>query len=265
MIKKFLTLAVVAALFVACGEKPEPQPQPNPNPDTEQEPGNEDEKEEEPAFEGLVKIDGNFDDWAALTEDQYVMSTLPTEGTMQYPVLKTLKVYADEMYIYIYIDYDGRGEYNPTDDAWTPVGNLDLFFDEDNNPETGRLYGWSSCSSILMQGTFNDTTIFDPGCKLYTGENMVADWSWEDLGLFGFMTAVLPVEIAENVKAFECALLRPMLGFEMADTIGVGALVESADWKHFGHLPQKSMEQIEADGGELAPMLYITLPPMAEE
>lgn len=266
MIKKFLAFAVVAALFVACGPSDEPDPTPGGNGNNTENPTPEPEPEPEPEFEGLVKIDGNFDDWAALTEEQYVVSTLPTEGTMQYPVIKTFKMHADEMYIYIYIDFDARGFYNATDDAWTPANKLDIFFDEDNNPETGRLYGWSSCSSILMQGTFDGTTTpYDPGCKLYTGEDMVADWSWEDLGLFGFMNAIIPVEIGENLKAFECALLRPMLGFEMAETIGVGVLVETADWKHIGHLPQNSMEQIEADGGVNAPMLYITLPAMAEE
>jgi hypothetical protein len=264
MIKKFLTLAVVAALFVACGEKPEPEPTPNPGPGTET--PEEPEEPEEPAFEGLVKIDGNFEDWAALTEDQYVVSTLPTEGTIQYPVIKTFKMHADEMYIYIYVDFDARGYYNATDDAWTPANKFDIFMDEDNNPETGRLYGWSSCSNIMMQGTFDGTnTPYDPSVSLYTGADMDSVWEWEDLGLFGFMTAVLPVEIGENLKAFECSLLRPMLGFEMAETIGVGVLVETADWKHIGHLPQNSMEQIEADGGVNAPMLYITLPAMAEE
>ena len=266
MIKKFLAFAVVAALFVSCGPSDEPDPTPGGNGNNTENPTPEPEPEPEPEFEGLVKIDGNFEDWAALTEEQYVVATLPTEGTMQYPVIKTFKMHADEMYIYIYIDFDARGYYNATDDAWTPANKLDIFMDEDNNPETGRLYGWSSCSNIMMQGTFDGTaTPYDPGVSLYTGEDMDSAWSWEDLGLFGFMNAIIPVEIGENLKAFECSLLRPMLGFEMAETIGVGVLVETADWKHIGHLPQNSMEQIEADGGVNAPMLYIALPAMAEE
>lgn len=271
MIKKFLTLAVVAALFVACGEeKPTPTPNPGGGNNTE-----EPEEPEEPEFVGKINIDGDFADWDALAADEYVVATLP-EGECLYPVLKTFKMCADELYLYIFLEFNPKGVYTDVTDEWSGVRYLDLFIDEDNDPATGRYYAWSNCASYMLQGGFHGvTTPYNPSVDLYTGVDGEPDWFWEDLGVYGLMTSCLPVTVSEEVARFECSLLRPLIPFEMAETIGVGAIVETEGWSSIGQLPQNAVEDAPAteEGAEEGTeentaarpaMLYITLPPMAE-
>lgn len=272
MIKKFLTLAVVAALFVACGEE-KPTPTPNPGGD----PGNTEtpEEPEEPEFVGKINIDGDFADWDALAADEYVVATLP-EGECLYPVLKTFKMHADEIYIYIFLEFNPKGVYTDVTDEWSGVHYLDLFIDEDNDPATGRYYAWSNCAGYMLQGAFHGVTApYNPSIDMYIGEDGEPSWAWEDLAVYGVITSVLPVVVSEEVARFECSLLRPLIPFEMAETIGVGAIVETEGWTSIGQLPQNAVEDAPAteEGAEEGTeentaarpaMLYITLPPMAE-
>ncbi len=268
MIKKFLTLAVVAALFVACGEE-KPTPTPNPGGD----PGNTEtpEEPEEPEFVGKINIDGDYADWDALAESDYVVSTLP-EGYCIDPVLKVFKMHADELYIYIYLEFNPRGEYIDVTDEWSGVRYLDLFIDEDNDPATGRYYAWSNCASYMLQGSFNGVTSpWNPAISLYGGVDGLGSWEWTDMGMYGVVDAVLPLEVSEDVARFECSLFRPAFTIEMAETIGVGVIVETEGWSSIGQLPQNAVEDApateegtEEDTAALPAMLYITLPPMAE-
>ncbi len=275
MIKKFMAIAAVAAMLIACGpDEPKDDPTPGTGPGTEQ--PEEPEEPEEPEFVGAIQIDGNFEDWDALAESQYAVATLPTEGTIVDPVLKTLKLHADELYIYIYLEYDPRGEYLESTNAetgevtgsYSGVRYLDLFLDEDNDPATGRYYAWSNCSSYMLQGGFHGvTTPYDPGCDMYTGVDGQADWLWEDLGMYGVVTSVLPVEVSEDKALFECSLLRPAMTIPMAETIGVGAIVETEDWSSIGQLPQYSAEVVGGETGSednRPAMLFIDLPAMLE-
>jgi hypothetical protein len=263
MIKKFLAFAVVAALFVACDKEPEQKP----NNDKEQTENTDPEEEEEEEFKGAVAIDGDFADWDALEDGQVAVATLPTEGTLNYPVMKTLKLHADELYIYVCIEFDPRGQWVEALGAYSGVRYLDLFIDQDNDPTTGRYYAWSNCSSIMLQGAFNGTeTPYNPGVDLYTGADMMPEWAWEDLGLYGVVTSVLPVVVSEDKALFECSLLRPAMAMDMAPTIGMGAIVETEDWSSIGQLPQLCAEDMVVEGDATAEnrpaMLYIDLPEM---
>lgn len=254
MIKKFLTLAVVAALFVACGEE---KPTPTPNPgggNTEQPGGNEDEggngdeggNTDGPTFVSKIQIDGDYADWDALAESDYVVSTLP-EGECLYPVLKTFKMHADEYYLYILLEYDPRGIYSDVTDEYTPVRNLDIFIDEDNDPATGRYYAWSDCCGYMLQGAFHGVkTPYNPDVNLYVGEDMDPAWAWEDMGIMGGVSAVIPTDVSEDFARFECALLRPMFPFGDAETIGVGIILETEGWSSIGQLPQNAVESVPA-------------------
>ena len=269
MIKKFLTLAVVAALFVACGEeKPTPTPNPGGGNNTE-----EPEEPEEPAFQSAVQIDGEFADWDALEAGKVFTATLP-EGEVVDPVLKTIKIYPDEMYIHVYAEFDPRGEYITETESWSGVRMMDIFIDTDNDPTTGRYYAWYAGADIMMQGAFNGTTTpFNPGVDLYTGPPAAGDWSWEDLGVYGAVeTAILPVVVSEDVAKFECSLSRYAFPFEMGEIIAMGIIVETEDWSSVGQLPQDVVPPEGEEAGETDPanpqnfpgMLVVILPPLAE-
>ncbi len=263
MIKKIIAIAAVAAMLIACGDKEDDTKKPNPKPDVE----NQEPEEEEEEFKGAVTIDGAFDDWAALDASKVAVATLPTEGTITYPVLKTLKLHADELYIYIYLEFDPRGQYIEELGSYSGVRYLDLFIDQDNDPATGRYYAWSNCAGLMLQGAFyGGTSAYNPGVDIYTGADMMPEWAWEDLGLFGVVAAIEPVVESEDKALFECSLLRPAIAVDMASTIGIGAIVETEDWSSIGQLPQYSAEDLVGEGDgttENRPaMLYIDLPEM---
>ena len=301
MIKKFLAIAAVAAMLIACGEPEENKPQGGTNNggNTEQPGGNENQEPEEPEFDTLIDINGDFADWDALTAEQYVEATLP-DGLCLYPVLKTFKMCADGIYLYVFLEFDPRGVYTDVTDEYSGVRYLDLFIDEDNDPATGRYYAWSNCASYMLQGGFHGvTTPYNPSVDLYTGEDGSAEWLWEDLGVYGLITSSQTVTVSEDTAYFECSLLRALFPVEMEGTIGVGAIVETEGWSTIGQLPQYAVEDApaaveendttteddttteggeteggETEGGETEggeedtatrpTMLYITLPPMAE-
>lgn len=302
MIKKIFAMVAMVAMLAACGEPEENQPAGGENQGgTEQGGnGNENPEPEEPTFDFLIDIDGDFADWDALTEDQYVVSTLPTEGTIVDPVLKTFKMCADGLNLYLFLEFDPRGEYVDVTDEWSGVRYLDLFIDEDNDPTTGRYYAWSNCASYMLQGAFHGvTTPYNPSVDLYTGDDGQGTWAWEDMGVYGLVTAAQTVTVSEDTAYFECAILRALFPVEMTETIGVGAIVETEGWSSIGQLPQYAVEDApaaveegetttegetegdttteggETEGGETEggeeekpatrpAMLYITLPPMAE-
>lgn len=262
MIKKFLALAVVAAMFVACGPSDEPDPTPGGNGNNTENPTPEPEPEPEPEYKGIITIDGDFADWDALAESDYVVSTLP-EGEVLYPVLKTFKMCADGLYLYIFLEFNPNGVYTDVTDEWSGVRYLDLFIDHDNDPETGRLYAWSNCASFMLQGAFHGTSsVYNPDVDLYTGVDNQPDWAWEPLGVYGLMTSSKTVTVSEETAYFECAMLRPLFPVEMTETIGVGAIVETEGWSSIGQLPQNAVTEEETKTSPA--MLYITLPPMAE-
>lgn len=300
MIKKFLTLAVVAALFVACGEPEEQKPQGGNNNgggNTEQ-PG---DGEEEIVFDALIDIDGEFSDWDALAADEYVVATLP-EGECLYPVLKTFKMCADELNLYVFLEFNPKGVYIDVTDEWSGVRYLDLFIDEDNDPATGRYYAWSNCAGYMLQGAFHGVeSTYNPGIDLYTGVDGEPLWEWTDLGIYGLVNASKTVTVAEDCAYFECAISRLKFPNYLEGTIGVGAIVETESWGSIGQLPQYALaeepaavaaveegetegddttteggeteggetEGGETEGGEEEPaeypaMLFITLPALAE-
>lgn len=257
MIKKFMAIAAVAAMLIACGPDEDPVgPNPNDKPGTE---NPEPEPEPEPEPDCAIVLDGEFDDWDAV---ECVTATLPEAGegaTIAQPALKEFRLYADEMYICVYLEFDPRGEWDEVLGQYSGVRYLDLFFDNDNDPATGRLYNWSTCAGIMMQGAFYGTTeAYNPEISLYTGVDGQPDWAWEDLGIYGAINAIQPVVVSEGVAKVEIQMMRELLSFDMADTIGVGANIETEDWKSIGHLPQNTMEVAATDGTPA--MLYIALP-----
>ena len=243
MIKKFFAIAAVAAMLIACGEPEDNKPaggENNGGTNTENPGGNGDEggNTEEPVFLSKVQIDGDYADWEALEESDYVVATLP-EGEVLYPALKTFKMHADDLFLYIFLEFNPQGIFNDVTGEWSGVRNLDIFIDEDNDPDTGRYYAWAECASYMLQGAFyGKTTAFNPAVSLYTGVDGQGDWSWENVGVVGGVTAVLPTVVSEETAYFECALLRPMFPFGDAETIGVGVIVETEGWSSIGQLPQ---------------------------
>ena len=208
-------------------------------------------------YYNMISIDGDFADWNALNTDEYVVATLPEED-VKYTVLKTLKLTADDKNVYVYIEFDPRGEWVSYNNSYSGIGALDVYIDEDNDLATGRNYEWSNCYGIMLEdGFYGVSTPYNPDAYLYTGGNGLNSWSWESLGIYP-VAANFPVEESENLAMFEFCIDRYAFPFELADTIGVGIGLNSPSWSTIGKLPQNSIADNESY--EKPSMLYINLP-----
>lgn len=248
MIKKFIALAAVAAMLFACGEEPV-KPEPNPDKDPIEKP-----EPEEPAFESAITIDGDYTDWAAV---EAATATLPTEGTPKYTQLKTLKAYADEYFIFLYMEYD------PTD-----IRTIDLFINDDNDAMTGHINAWDEGLGLMLQGSFYEfdaeyTTqlggkSWDPSIYMFGGEDLSTAWEWVNLGVGGAASSSIANMIDDTTAAVEIQIVREMLPMPLADTIGLGVILETAGWVSVGALPAVA-EELKLEGAA-NPLLSLNLP-----
>ena len=109
MKKVFLTLAAAAFVFAACN-KPDPDTPDNPTP----------EEPEEEEYVTPITIDGSFDDWAKL--DASKVKVAKSDPNSPWDAVNEIRVYADEMYVFYYIEYNNSqiaeilaGTTNPED------------------------------------------------------------------------------------------------------------------------------------------------------
>ena len=263
--KKIMTLAAIFAAvmmgFSAC--QPEDQPS---TPGTEETPGTNEETpgtndetpgEEEDTF--AIKIDGEYSDWENLEGVQ--VATLP-EGNVNYEQLKTFKLYADETFIYVFVEFDPENTL-----VFVP------YFDLDNNAATGTTSKWNGAGyeakaegSIFEELETEDGPAqgevkkWDPTFYYY-GEPETA--LAEGLAV----TSSLPAAYNGGTNyAFEASILRELVIDSYAgiyadtktDSFTLGMYQYDLNWSCIGQLPCKTMEQIEA--GELETMLTVTLP-----
>ena len=223
MKKVFVLMAIAAMVMTACKEKPV-------GPDTPDNPVDEPEEYVQP-----IDIDGDFSDWAKLDASKVVTAKC-ADGSSK-PDLKLMKVYSDENFIFIYVEYDFS---NYGADELT-TSHFDIHLNGDNNKSTGGWNGqWAQgdtpCIDLMCQGDIIDETgnfiDFDPGMYKYAGDANTSEWSWDDVTVAGFVTA------KGNKKGMEIQLTRELypLGTMSEDiTLGVEILVNG--WDATGALP----------------------------
>ena len=96
--KKYLLslLAIAALVITACNKDPKPDPKPNPEP----------EPEPEPQYVQPITIDGDFADWAKLDQSKVASAKCDAATSEGWNAVKEIRVYADELYVFFYIEYD---------------------------------------------------------------------------------------------------------------------------------------------------------------
>ena len=89
MKKLFVLVAMAAVCLWSCQDDKKPS---------------KDKKEkEEPEYEMPIKIDGDFADWAKLDQSKVAKATTKNEN---WPAVKEIRCYADEFYVFYYIEFD---------------------------------------------------------------------------------------------------------------------------------------------------------------
>ena len=214
-------------------------------------------------FQAAIQIDGEFADWAAVTP---AVATCNPDA--KYTALTTLKAYMDEVYGFLYVEFD---EDEIVDRAWTP---FHVYMNADNSDATGGFGDqWTDANAEFMFETAifgsDAFTTWDAALFKWWGAVGESGWLWTEGSVAGFehssddnWGALLGEGSgitmgAGNGNAFEISILKEMvLGAEFAETISVGVDIQQS-WSSVGILPNAAVTDDNTNG--LAPKLVVNL------
>lgn len=230
-----MCFASLAMVMVSCNKKDEPKPS-----------GGGDDDDPEVAAKVDV-TDNSIDEWAKLPAEFVVEAKCPEDAA--YLALKNVKVYADELYINILV------EYNKEDITNTESVPFHVYIDTDNSDQTGG-YGdqyLDANTDILMEGFFfageegsgkGDPCAYEPGVFAWSGEVGGTGWSWTELTAGEFSKS-------QHVGNFvEIQMLRELIPTEVGwseDGFGIGFDIQQ-NWESVGILPLVSPTDDNAAG-----------------
>ena len=203
-------------------------------------------------YSSPITIDGDFSDWDGL--DASKVASCKGAADAKYPALKVLKVYADEVYVNVYFEFD--------DDIITDVEYVPfhVYLDSDGSTATGGFGDqWTDAAAdYCLEGAVMEAGEFcsyDPGLYGWIGEVNGTGWEWTDPSILSSGSGI--GNGAGAGKKYEFALLREMLlGVELADTFGIGVDIQQS-WSSVGILPNTDISDANPSG--LVDMLQVTV------
>ena len=220
--KKIMTLLAMTAaiLAVSCNKDPKKDKTPD---------------DEEPEYEAPIVIDGDTSDWAKLDQSKVQSCTLKSGDTFAYPELKSAKVYADELFVFVYMEFN-KDVLEPTGDS-----HFALYINGDNNTSTGGYAGqWDQgetpCLDVLVMGTYftaDDGYIKNLSFDVCNWVGAPTDgWAWDAVEVSDF------AEGACNSKGIEIALTRDLYpAGNWADEFTMGFQLQTNGWDATAALP----------------------------
>lgn len=204
-------------------------------------------------YEAPIKIDGTFDDWAKL--DATKIATAKSDADATHTALKLVKVYADEVFVFVYFEYDKDQITHEPDVEHVP---FHVYINGDGNAATGGFGDqWSdACTDVMMEGFIypDGASIgsYEPGIFKWVGEPNGSGWdpNWEDLGDIAGITAGAGIE-----GKYEFQITRELYPIgKLADTFSIGFDIQQG-WNSVGILPNAA--PTEDNPGGLAPSLTV--------
>ncbi len=242
--KKVFALMAIAAtvMVVSCkkGDDPTPTPEPGPEPT--------------PTYVQPITIDGDFSDWAKLPAAKMAIAECPQGASKT--ALKLVKVFADEMFIFVYFEWDKEQiTHDPTPNADgdpTEAVPFHVYLNGDGLSTTGGFGDqWTdACTDVLMEGFIypdgESIGSYEPGLFKWTGEVNGTGWSWEGLGDISGITAGAGIE-----GKYELSIMRELypLG-KIAEEFSIGFDIQQG-WDSVGILPI-GVDSDENPGGHVA-------------
>lgn len=203
---------------------------------------------QEPENTYPIQIDGEYDDWAALDPAKVVETTCSEAA--KYNVLTTVKVWADEMFINVYMEFIE----DSLDLSMVPVH---VYFNVDNSESTAP-HQWINQGGVdvILEGKIyseGSPYSYDPTLYSYTGEEDL--WSWT-------MESVFPSNSnfgsgAGGDGKYEFSLLKDMIPGEFADVFGIGFDIQTSSWSSIGILPNDVVTDDNPEGR--APLLLVAI------
>jgi hypothetical protein len=212
---------------------------------------NDDDEEEEGGggkYEAPIKIDGDFSDWAKITG----FAEAKTAADATKTALKLVRVYADEMFVFVYFEWDKDQVSFSGDDV-----PFHCYINVDGDASTGGFGDEFSdaCTDVMFEGfLYSDGKMvsYTPGVFKWVGETNGTGWEncWEDLGEFNNLTAGAGIE-----GKYEFQIARELLPKKLADKFSIGFDIQQS-WDSVGILPNATAN--EDNPGGLAPSLQVT-------
>lgn len=231
--KKFLTLLAMAAslLAVSCSK-------------------NENEEEEEQQQEetkGLaIKIDGNFDDWAALKPD--VVVTAKNDPNSPWDAVTEIRCCADKDFVYYYMKFN-KEAVNDLMDSGDEMP-IRLCIDTNNDFTTGYENYFLDPYDFIIEGALADGGAW----TTYDGTlHQRIDGSWSELlppnnnlvigkGAGGEYEILLARELFNNAVP---------AGHKIGDVFYTGIRFYGYDWGELSNMPNSSVDVDERGWGHL--------------
>ena len=221
---KWAIMFAAAVAFVGCKEKNQPTPTPTPEPEPEKEYVN-----------PISVTDGSAADWEKLPAEFVVSSVCPEDAEML--GLKSVKVYADEVYINILVEFDPEVV---VDQAWVP---FHVYLNTDNSDETGGFGDQflDANTDILLEGAIladGAHKSYSPGVHAWAGEVGGDGWHWTEIAAEDASTFSQSQGFG---NFFEIQMLRELIPAPAdapwnADEFGIGFDIQQ-NWSSVGILP----------------------------
>ena len=203
----------------------------------------------EPEYVSPITVDGDFADWAGL--DASKVSVAKCDADAKWTALKLVKVYADDVYINVYFEFDA--------DQLTDLESVPfhVYINEDASEAAGndQFIGqggqdWLLEGAVIADGAFCS---YNPGLFSYDGAEDTIEWAYGEVLPEGSGIA----SGAGNGNKYEFAIMIEMVqGMELSDTFTIGFDIQQS-WNSVGVLPNTAIADDNANGA--APMLTVTV------
>lgn len=201
-----------------------------------------------------ITIDGNFDDWAKLDASKVAVATSAADNS--YSSLKTLKVYADEYFVYIYFQFVGE-DIESRD--WVP---FHMYINGDGKTTTGGFADQftDACTDIMTEGAIfadGEFCSYNPSAHKWVGEVNGSGWDgcWEEVLAEGanFCSGM------GSGNQYEIRLIREMYpGGKLADNFSIGVDIQQ-NWSSVGILPNATPDPETNPAGHAASLQVTTV------
>lgn len=184
--------------------------------------------------------DNTFDDWDAVTGDNYVVNVGDNSGAMV-----AAKFDYDANYIYVYFEFEGS-----LDDVF----QNDFMLDTDNDSLTGMkswLWPMDGADFLMEIAPFAGP---DPQAVYgfnYTGTPGMDEWSWEEKQLPNDAFVMGTIQQAgANIKC-EFGFDRVKVPGLDNDIISLGGFISDADWGEYAFAPDANSDEARGKGHTL--------------
>lgn len=236
---QFAVLALAAVCMIACDKKKdEPKPQPEPTP--------------EPSYVCPITIDGTGAEYDALPN---VVISKCNEECGNWQGLKVMKVYSDEVYTCIYLEYDAEefplslGKEDEEAGAQIHLYTSDDLSKDGFIAQTAQPLHWCYEGAFVDPGAALVDAISFEGFVWPEGEPTSAGWPW--VAVDGAANPVAETKVTD--KAIEMKLNTPSI-LGATGSFFYMAIDLQDSWESVGVLPNEA-DDVDEEEGTVTPVL----------